>query len=65
MVVDVVELIYGLGLCYGDVRLENILFEVRGLGRLRVEEVGGIYRGCLRGYNMDCWLRGKKLGLEG
>lgn len=65
MVADAVESIHGLGLCHGDARPENILFEVRGLGRLRVEEVGGIYRGCPRGYNTDCRLRGKKLGLEG
>ncbi|KAK4642313.1 hypothetical protein QC761_0083230 [Podospora bellae-mahoneyi] len=65
MVADAVESMHGLGLYHGDARPENMLFEVKGLGRLSVGEVGGIYGRCPRGYNTDCRLRGKKLGLEG
>ncbi|KAK4198287.1 hypothetical protein QBC40DRAFT_178969, partial [Triangularia verruculosa] len=50
MVADALESMHGLGLCHGDVRPENMLFEVRGLERLDLEELKRVYGGHPRGF---------------
>lgn len=65
MVADAVESMHGLGLCHGDARPESMLFEVRGLGRLSVEEVGGTYGGCPRGYEHGLPVKREEAGFRG
>ncbi|KAK0671578.1 hypothetical protein QBC41DRAFT_202768, partial [Cercophora samala] len=65
MVADAVESMHGLGLCHGDVRPENMLFEVRGLERLGVEEVRRVYGGVPRGYKHGLPVLDGEGGLKG
>ncbi|KAK0736765.1 kinase-like domain-containing protein [Apiosordaria backusii] len=50
MVADALESMHGLGLCHADFRSENLLFEVKGLERLDVEEVKRVYGGQPKAY---------------